>query len=155
LVSISFPASIEFIEGFITCHSLRELFFVRDSHFKRIVGFPTYFSLSAIDIPVSVQTITESAFSQCSYLNEVVFLPDSHLEEIAGFSDCFWLSRIEIPSSIEIKATTAFARCTAHTEVIFAADSHLREIFGFHRCPSLGLKRRWFHEKRKYSGGNR
>jgi hypothetical protein len=103
--------------------------------------FPSQFSsqgiLSRIEIPRSIEIITNNCFHLCPSLVEVIFISASHLRELGGFSDCSSLYRIEIPSSVEIITSTAFSACKSLQDVIFPSESHLRELRGCNDCTSL------------------
>jgi hypothetical protein len=63
---------------------------------------------SRIELPSSVEIISQSGFHSCSSLTEVVFVSDCHVKEIGGFDSCTSLCQIEIPSPVEIISLRGF-----------------------------------------------
>ena len=81
-------------------------------------------SLTSIEIPASVETIGNSAFSDCSSLATVTFEKGSRLKTIGdeppinngfygAFNNCTSLTSIEIPASVEKIPGGAFCGCTS------------------------------------------
>jgi hypothetical protein len=80
-----------------------------------------------LEVPASVEEITEHHFCDCQQLTFVNFRRDSHLLKIAGFAQTVMKS-IDFPNSvIEIHG---FDDCSNLAEVNFGLESHLMVING-------------------------
>ena len=142
LTSIEIPASVETIKqcAFAECTSLTTVTFEKGSQLKTIEGgtdckdtsgaFYVCTSLTSIEIPASVKTIGDGAFSGCSKLATVTFEKGSQLKTISEgtFLNCTSLTSIEIPASVETIETAAFSGCTSLKTVAFEKGSQLRLI---------------------------
>ena len=99
LTSIEIPASVETVEAaaFSDCSQLATVTFEKGSQLKIIGGgySSSYYygaflgcsSLTAIEIPASVETIEATAFKRCSKLTTVTFEKGSQLKTIGGGFD--------------------------------------------------------------------
>ena len=83
-----------------------------------IIAYPASSREVQYDIPDSVMTISDWAFSECRKLNRVT-IPDSVIEIGEGaFSNCILLDEVEIPDSVEKIDDCAFRGCTNLERVI-------------------------------------
>ena len=89
-------------------------------------------SLVNVDIPNSVQTIKDSAFSGCTSLQKIVFPSSSTCIEVNAFRDCRSLVNVDIPNSVQTIKDSAFSGCAALQKIFF--PNNLTEIgqFAFH-----------------------
>ena len=69
--------------------------------------------IEEIEIPASVTTIAEKAFSNCRGLKNIYFAPDSRLTTIGkeAFGSCTELARLDFPPSLVTIGEEAFDRC--------------------------------------------
>ena len=98
-------------------------------------------NIVSIEIPSSVISIGDSAFSGCTNLQNVTFAEGSLLQSIGNhaFYDCASLASIEIPSSVTSIGDYAFYGCAGLESVTFAEGSLLQSIgnYAFYKCKSL------------------
>ena len=101
-------------------------------------AFQNYAFLTSIDIPSSVTSVGQWAFSYCSSLKSVTFAEGSQLESIGdnAFSKCTSLTSIVIPSSVTSIGQWAFQDCISLT-IYCEAESQ----------PS-GWNANWNHDRR-------
>lgn len=179
LTEITIPSNVESISSsaFQRCYSLKKVNFEKPSKLRYIAGgtggglssydilnyfgaFADCSSLESIDIPASVEIISETAFKNCRNLKSVSFEPQSSLKKIEGsyienkgvvayygvFSGCSSLKEINIPASVEIIESTAFKGCSSLEKVTFETKSKLQFIEGdnngteqgaFYSCKNL------------------
>ena len=85
----------------------------------RYSAFSGYGFLTRIEIPSSVTSIGEWAFSHCSALETVTFEDNSQLESIGSyaFQSCSALTSIEIPSRVTSIGSGAFSSCSNLTSI--------------------------------------
>ena len=88
-------------------------------------AFSNCYQLQSIEIPSSVTSIGEYAFTICRNLAAVTFANNSQLENIgdSAFSLCSQLQSIEIPSSVTSIGNNAFSRCGSLTAINVAGDN--------------------------------
>ena len=95
--------------------SISEIVFEENSKLTTIgyEAFSRCDNLSSINIPSSVISIGDYAFSDCTNLSTVTFRDNSQLESIGSyaFSDCTNLSSITIPSSVRSIGYSTFDYC--------------------------------------------
>ena len=148
LRSVVIPTNVTTVgySAFKRCSSLTTVTFEKESQLKTIGGdyyygaFSDCTALTSIEIPASVETIGNTAFSDCSKLATVTFEKGSQLKIIGGgysssyyygaFLGCSSLTSIEIPASVETIEATAFKRCSKLTTVTFEKGSQLKIIGG-------------------------
>ena len=148
LRSVVIPTNVTTVgySAFKRCSSLTTVTFEKESQLKTIGGdyyygaFSDCTALTSIEIPASVETIGNTAFSDCSSLATVTFEKGSQLKIIGGgysssyyygaFLGCSSLTSIEIPASVETIEATAFKRCSKLTTVTFEKGSQLKIIGG-------------------------
>ncbi|WP_418207007.1 leucine-rich repeat protein [Barnesiella intestinihominis] len=149
LRSVVIPTNVTTVgySAFKRCSSLTTVTFEKESQLKTIGGdyyyggaFSDCTALTSIEIPASVETIGNTAFSDCSQLATVTFEKGSQLKTIGGgysssyyygaFLGCSSLTSIEIPASVETIEATAFKRCSKLTTVTFEKGSQLKIIGG-------------------------
>ena len=144
LTSIEIPASVETIgaSAFKGCSKLATVTFEKESQLKTIGGGysePNYYgvfsdctALTSIEIPASVETIGNTAFSDCSSLATVTFEKGSRLKTIGNnaYYRCTSLTSIEIPASVETIEKKAFMHCSSLATVTFEKGSQLKTIAG-------------------------
>ena len=87
-----------------------------------IIAYPASSREVQYDIPDSVMTISDWAFSECKKLNRIT-IPDS-IHEIGegAFSNCSLLDEVEIPDSVERIDDCAFRSCTSLEKVIIPSS---------------------------------
>lgn len=85
--------------------------------------------IESVEIPSSVQTIGDFAFSRCTSLTAVTFADDSKLETIGKSAFSYSnLSKMEIPSSVTEIGDESFLNCDKLSSVTFPSDSKLEVI---------------------------
>ena len=75
-------------------------------------------SITSIDIPASVTTISSSAFASCSNLESVTLHDGLTAIENGAFSECSKLASITIPQSVQTIASQAFFNCRGLESVV-------------------------------------
>ena len=140
LRSVVIPTNVTTVgySAFKRCSSLTTVTFEKESQLKTIGGdyyygaFSDCTALTSIEIPASVETIGNTAFSDCSSLATVTFEKGSRLKTIGNnaYYRCTSLTSIEIPASVETIEATAFKRCSKLTTVTFEKGSQLKIIGG-------------------------
>jgi hypothetical protein len=136
LDSVSFLRPFNRTENSSTGAILRSSLSSRDFTHKTST-VPTGHQLAKIEIPASVEVITDQALSGCKSLCEVIFAPGSRLKEISGFGWYDSLKEMEIPPSVEIIKGQAFCWCKSLCEMILTPESHLKSLDAFQFCVSL------------------
>ena len=140
LRSVVIPTNVTTVgySAFKRCSSLTTVTFEKESQLKTIGGdyyygaFSDCTALTSIEIPASVETIGNTAFSDCSSLATVTFEKGSRLKTIGNnaYYRCTSLTSIEIPASVETIEATAFKRCSKLATVTFEKGSQLKTIGG-------------------------
>ena len=140
LRSVVIPTNVTTVgySAFKRCSSLTTVTFEKESQLKTIGGdyyygaFSDCTALTSIEIPASVETIGNTAFSDCSSLATVTFEKGSRLKTIGNnaYYRCSSLTSIEIPASVETIEATAFKRCSKLTTITFEKGSLLKTIGG-------------------------
>ena len=140
LRSVVIPTNVTTVgySAFKRCSSLTTVTFEKESQLKTFGGdyyygaFSDCTALTSIEIPASVETIGNTAFSDCSSLATVTFEKGSRLKTIGNnaYYRCTSLTSIEIPASVETIEATAFKRCSKLTTVTFEKGSQLKIIGG-------------------------
>ena len=104
-------------------------------------AFQNCSQLSSIEIPSSVISIGENAFSGCSTLGTITFEGNSQLTSIGdnAFQNCRALESIEIPAGVTSIGRSAFSSCSSLTTVTFEENSRLTSIgeIAFSGCSQL------------------
>lgn len=144
LTEINLPASVANISEapFRGCESLKSIYVDRKNKYYKsepnkhdgkdyvlfnknksiIIAYPASSREVQYDIPDSVVTISDWAFSECKKLNRVT-IPDSVNEIGEGaFSNCVLLDEVEIPDSVEKIDDCAFRGCTNLEKVIVSSS---------------------------------
>ena len=121
LRSVVIPTNVTTVgySAFKRCSSLTTVTFEKESQLKTIGGdyyygaFSDCTALTSIEIPASVETIGNTAFSDCSSLATVTFEKGSRLKTIGNnaYYRCTSLTSIEIPASVETIEKKAFEPC--------------------------------------------
>ena len=153
LRSVVIPTNVTTVgySAFKRCSSLTTVTFEKESQLKTIGGdyyygaFSDCTALTSIEIPASVETIGNTAFSDCSSLATVTFEKGSRLKTIGNnaYYRCTSLTSIEIPASVETIEKKAFMHCSSLATVTFEKGSQLKTIAGdsydgaFSDCSSL------------------
>ena len=153
LRSVVIPTNVTTVgySAFKRCSSLTTVTFEKESQLKTIGGdyyygaFSDCTALTSIEIPASVETIGNTAFSDCSSLATVTFEKGSRLKTIGNnaYYRCTSLTSIEIPASVETIEKKAFMHCSSLATVTFEKGSQLKTIAGdsydgaFSDCTSL------------------
>ena len=140
LRSVVIPTNVTTVgySAFKRCSSLTTVTFEKESQLKTIGGdyyygaFSDCTALTSIEIPASVETIGNTAFSDCSSLATVTFEKGSRLKTIGNnaYYRCTSLTSIEIPASVETIEKKAFKGCSKLTTVTFEKGSQLKIIGG-------------------------
>lgn len=141
LRSVVIPTNVTTVgySAFKRCSSLTTVTFEKESQLKTIGGdyyyggaFSDCTALTSIEIPASVETIGNTAFSDCSSLATVTFEKGSRLKTIGNnaYYRCTSLTSIEIPASVETIEKKAFMHCSKLTTVTFEKGSQLKIIGG-------------------------
>ena len=87
-----------------------------------IIAYPASSREVQYDIPDSVMTISDWAFSECRKLNRIT-IPDSVHEIGEGaFCNCILLDEVEIPDSVSVIDDCAFRGCTNLERVIIPSS---------------------------------
>ena len=140
LRSVVIPTNVTTVgySAFDYCSSLTTVTFEKESQLKTIGGdyyygaFSDCTALTSIEIPASVETIGNTAFSDCSSLATVTFEKGSRLKTIGNnaYYRCTSLTSIEIPASVETIEKKAFMHCSSLATVTFEKGSQLKTIAG-------------------------
>ena len=140
LRSVVIPTNVTTVgySAFKRCSSLTTVTFEKESQLKTIGGdyyygaFSDCTALTSIEIPASVETIGNTAFSDCSSLATVTFEKGSRLKTIGNnaYYRCISLTSIEIPASVETIEKKAFMHCSSLATVTFEKGSQLKTIAG-------------------------
>ena len=141
LRSVVIPTNVTTVgySAFKRCSSLTTVTFEKESQLKTIGGdyyyggaFSDCTALTSIEIPASVETIGNTAFSDCSSLATVTFEKGSRLKTIGNnaYYRCTSLTSIEIPASVETIEKKAFMHCSSLATVTFEKGSQLKTIGG-------------------------
>ena len=140
LRSVVIPTNVTTVgySAFKRCSSLTTVTFEKESQLKTIGGdyyygaFSDCTALTSIEIPASVETIGNTAFSDCSSLATVTFEKGSRLKTIGNnaYYRCTSLTSIEIPASVETIEKKAFMHCSKLATVTFEKGSQLKTIGG-------------------------
>ncbi|CAJ1954705.1 unnamed protein product [Cylindrotheca closterium] len=107
-------------------------------------AFGLCFSLLAIDICSTVESIGQSSFWKCQLLAKIDFeQPSSSPHQLRSigrhaFRYCLSLQRIKVPSSVNLIGMCSFKSCDGLVEAILSSTS-IKEIpsWGFAHCRSL------------------
>jgi hypothetical protein len=54
-----FPASLERVSGFSSCHALKVIVFPADSNLKKISRFTKLWSITSLDVPRSIEMVDD------------------------------------------------------------------------------------------------
>ncbi len=141
LTSIEIPGSVKEIGpyAFYNCPQLTQVTFAEGNSLETIgmYAFAYCSALTAVELPDSVTTIENRAFSQCRAL-ETLSLSDSltSLGEYA-FYYCIALKEIELPDSLTAVSGRAFYRCSALTSVRFGNELERIGEYAFYGCNML------------------
>ena len=141
LRSVVIPTNVTTVgySAFKRCSSLTTVTFEKESQLKTIGGdyyyggaFSDCTALTSIEIPASVETIGNTAFSDCSSLATVTFEKGSRLKTIGNnaYYRCTSMTSIEIPASVETIEKKAFMHCSSLATVTFEKGSQLKTIAG-------------------------
>ena len=136
LTQIIIPNTVVSIGSFAGCSNLTSITIpngmtaIRDQQFA-------WSGLTSIDIPSSVKTIGQNAFSGCRSL-ESINLPEN-LESIgwSAFSGCSKLKSLVIPNNIASIGIEAFLRCTSMETVTIPGNNISIGWSAFEGCSSL------------------
>ena len=152
LTSITIPAKVENIGGasFGYCSSLKSIeideknknylsengiIFSKEK--KVIIAYPAGKTEKSYNIPNTVTSIGDGAFSGCASLTSVT-IPDSVTSISDGaFSGCSSLTSITIPDSVPSIGDRAFSGCTSLTSITIPKNVSSIGNYAFEDCDSL------------------
>ena len=152
LTSITIPAKVENIGGasFGYCSSLKSIeideknknylsengiIFSKEK--KVIIAYPAGKTEKSYNIPNTVTSIGDGAFSGCASLTSVT-IPDSVTSISDGaFSGCSSLTSITIPDSVPSIGDRAFSGCTSLTSITIPKNVSSIGNYAFENCDSL------------------
>jgi hypothetical protein len=153
LLSISLPASLEFIKGssFDGC-DLEQIVidpanpffhvsggFIVDANDRCIIRY--FGTGEEVTVPSHIETLSNFCFGSCRQITHVHFAAPSRLSVIEdrAFSDCFNLEAITIPATVTTLGDHCFENCDALQVASFSEGSQLTSIgFGvFGNCSVL------------------
>ena len=152
LTSITIPAKVENIGGasFSYCSSLKSIeideknknylsengiIFSKEK--KVIIAYPAGKTEKSYNIPNTVTSIGDGAFSGCASLTSVT-IPDSVTSISYGaFSGCSSLTSITIPDSVPSIGDRAFSGCTSLTSITIPKNVSSIGEYAFEDCDSL------------------
>lgn len=134
ITSISFPDSVEYIDGFNLCTSLEKIEFPNND-FSFYGSFSDCISLRSVNIPDTWSYMP--SFENCASLTSIN-IPYG-VTEIGDrtFSGCSSLTSIEIPDSVTMIGESAFSGCTSLTSVNIPDGVTTIEAGTFSNCTSL------------------
>lgn len=90
-----------------------------------------------LNIPNSVTTIGDRAFSGCSSLTNLIIPDNVNSIGVSCFSNCMNLKSITIPHSITTISKRAFEKCSKLTSITISDGATHIEDFAFSDCTSL------------------
>ena len=152
LTSITIPAKVENIGGasFGYCSSLKSIeideknknylsengiIFSKEK--KVIIAYPAGKTEKSYNIPNTVTSIGDGAFSGCASLTSVT-IPDSVTSISDGaFSGCSSLTSVTIPDSVTSISYGAFSSCTSLTSITIPKNVSSIGNYAFEDCDSL------------------
>ena len=96
-------------------------------------------NITSVEIPNSVTSIGDGAFSNCDSLTSVTFEEDSQLISIGGeaFEDCINLASINIPEGITAINGYTFENCDSLTTITIPNSVTSIGIYAFNDCSNL------------------
>lgn len=96
-------------------------------------------NLIEVNIPASVTTLEDYAFSSCAYLITVNFAEDSQLTSIGkqAFYNCWNLSSINLPNTVASIGSWAFGYCPLLTELDVSTNLETIGENAFYGCSAL------------------
>lgn len=162
ITKVHLPEGIEYIEGFDSCVSLREInipasvteigkgAFSGCRKLKSIQlpdslnrisesAFCGCYSLTEVSIPGNVKKIGSSAFAECRNLKKVKL--SQGLKEIGddAFCNCYSLREISIPDSVTTLGESAFRQCKNLKKVKVSNNVTCIQSLTFDECESLKI----------------
>lgn len=153
LTELTFPKT-EVLTGDI-CNSLKDSYvshaIVGEGTIEIDYAFADVRTLRKIEIPQSVESMSEDVFKNCTALTDVSFASGSRLKRIGkeAFYKCISLESIEIPSSVETIGGAAFYRCIKLKDVIFADDSKLDSLEDGYIAPEWSLPPHYYPDNQR------
>lgn len=101
--------------------------------------FQQAYSLQTIEIPSSVTTINQAAFSNCYALKNVIIAQNSNLQTISlqAFNYCYSLESFDIPSTVSDIGSSAFAYCYGLRSITIPSLVTSISTYVFNNCYSL------------------
>ena len=152
LASVKIPEGVEYIDGtvFGGCTSLKNIDIdeknknylsengiIFDKEKKVIIAYPAGKTEKSYNIPNTVTSIGDGAFSGCASLTSVT-IPDS-VTSISdrAFSGCLSLTSITIPDSVTSIGDSAFSGCTSLTSITIPKNVSSIGNYAFYYCNLL------------------
>ncbi len=156
LTSIEIPSSVKELIGgnhdyyhsnsygcFESCSNLASVVFGDNSQLTSIGDYAFYLcsKLTSIEIPSTVTSIGDYAFSSCSNLERLMFAKESRLNTIDdyAFKSCSSLTSVTIPNTVTSIGNYAFSSCSNILKFAFEENSQLNSIgdYAFSSCSKL------------------
>jgi hypothetical protein len=94
-------------------------------------------SLTEVEFPPGMSSISYGAFAYCSSLTKIILPASLSSIETAAFSDCTSLAEVALPTSLSSISYGAFANCSSLTKITLPAGIGSIKRDAFSGCTKL------------------